>query len=189
VVLSPSPVRGKTKVSKPKPVLVTITGVKVEQLPGMSATTAKEAKAMSEKVYPTIYVFENSARELIAKILEAQFGPAWWEKTVPRKVREAAQNRKDGEADDPWHGSRGASMIDYTQLSDLPKIVGANDAWPHFEPIFGRKSFFEELVNDINVSRRVAAHMNPVSEEDVKHIEAAFRKWAKTLQAKNDLIP
>jgi hypothetical protein len=31
--------------------------------------------------------------------------------------------------------------------------------------------------------------MNPVSEEDVKHIEAAFRKWSKTLKAKKDLLP
>jgi hypothetical protein len=29
------------------------------------------------------------------------------------------------------------------------------------EPIFGRRSWFEELVNDLNVSRRVVAHMNP----------------------------
>ena len=168
---------------------MTIAGVKVEKLPGMSATTAKEAKTMAEKVYPTLYVFENSAREVIAKILGAEFGPQWWEKSVPKKVREAAQARKEGESADPWHGSRGASMIDYTLLSELPKIVASQRAWSHFEPIFGRRSWFEELVNDLNVSRRVAAHMNPVSADDVKNIEAAFRKWTNTLKAKKDLIP
>jgi hypothetical protein len=173
----------------PKPALVSIGGVNVERLPGMSATTAKEAKTMAEKVYPTIYVFENSARELIAAILEAAIGADWWQQVVPHKVREQAQKHKDGEANDPWHGRRGSSMIDYTLLSDLPKIVGANEAWPHFKPIFARKSFFEELVNDINISRRIAAHMNPISAEDVKHIEAAFRKWSGTLKAKRDLIP
>lgn len=65
-----APARGRTKDSKPKPALVTIAGVKVEKLPGMSATTAQEAKTMAEKVYPALYVFENSAREVIAKILE-----------------------------------------------------------------------------------------------------------------------
>lgn len=125
------PARGRTKDSKPKPALVTIAGVKVEKLPGMSATTAQEAKTMAEKVYPALYVFENSAREVIAKILEGQFGSQWWEKSVPKKVREAAQTRKDGESADPWHGSRGASMIDYTLLSELPKIVASQTAWPH----------------------------------------------------------
>jgi hypothetical protein len=173
----------------PKPALVSIGGVNVERLPGMTAATAKEAKIMAEKVYPTIYVFENSARELISVVLETAIGAEWWQEVVPRKVREKAQKHKDGEADDPWHGRRGSSMIDYTLLSDLPQIVGANKAWPHFEPIFSRKSFFEELINDINVSRRVVAHMNPVSSEDVKHIEAAFRKWSGTLKAKRHLIP
>jgi hypothetical protein len=31
--------------------------------------------------------------------------------------------------------------------------------------------------------------MNPVSAEDVKHIEAAIRRWSGTLKAKRDLIP
>ena len=173
----------------PKPTLVTIAGLSVERLPGMSAGKAREAETMASKVYPALYVFENSARELISAILRQALGEGWWDQVVPRKVRDAAMKRKEGEADDPWHGRRGSQMIDYTLLSELPKIVGANDAWPHFEPIFSRKSFFEELVNDLNVSRRVAAHMNPVSAEDVKHIEAAFRKWAKTLKAKVNLLP
>jgi hypothetical protein len=44
-------------------------------------------------------------------------------------------------------------------------------------------------VNDLNVSRRIAAHMNPVSADDVKNIEAAFRKWTNTLKAKKDSVP
>jgi hypothetical protein len=50
---------GKTALAKgttAKPVLVTIAGLNVEKLPGMTAMHAKEAKMMAEKVYPTIYV-------------------------------------------------------------------------------------------------------------------------------------
>jgi hypothetical protein len=108
---------------------------------------------------------------------------------VPAKIRAAAQKRKDGEGDDPWHGRRGDSMIDYTMLSELPGIVGANDTWPHFKPIFVRRSFFEDLVNDFNVSRPLSTHMNPISEDDRKHVEAAFRRWSATLKAKKDLLP
>ncbi len=173
----------------PKPALVSLAGVKIERLPGMSAAKAREAKTMSEKVYPTIYVFENSARQLIAAVLGAEFGEDWWDQVVPSKIRAAAQARKDGEGDDPWHERRGESMIDYTMLSELPGIVSANDTWPHFKPIFVRKSFFEELVNDFNVSRRVSAHMNPISVDDRKHLEAAFRKWSATLKAKKEFLP
>jgi hypothetical protein len=31
--------------------------------------------------------------------------------------------------------------------------------------------------------------MNPLEDDDVKNVEAAFRKWAKLLKAKADLIP
>jgi hypothetical protein len=155
----------------------------------MSARSAQEAKTMAEKVYPAIYVFEHSARQVIAAVLTDRVGPDWWERVVPRRIRQAARDRMQGEEKDPWHGRRGATMIDYTQLTELPGIVGDGDAWPHFAPIFTRQSFFEELVNDINVSRRVAAHMNPISSEDVRHLGVAFRKWARTLKAKQGLIP
>jgi hypothetical protein len=40
--------------STPKPALVSIAGVDVERLPGMSARSAQEAKTMAEKVYPLL---------------------------------------------------------------------------------------------------------------------------------------
>ena len=55
--------------------------------------------------------------------------------------------------------------------------------------MFERVSWFQELVNDLNVSRRVAAHMNPLDSDDVKNVEAAVRKWTKLLQAKEDQLP
>ncbi|HUG63904.1 MAG TPA: hypothetical protein VMK83_01670 [Gaiellaceae bacterium] len=57
------------------------------------------------------------------------------------------------------------------------------------KPFFERTSWFQELVNEVNVSRRVAAHMNPLELDDVKNVEAAFRKWSKVLKAKEALIP
>jgi hypothetical protein len=45
------------------------------------------------------------------------------------------------------------------------------------------------ITSDMNVSRRVLAHMNPLAADDVKNIEAAFRKWVRQLQAVASLIP
>lgn len=170
-------------------VTVTIAGFDVQQLPGMTATHAKEAKMMAEKVYPKLYVFENSARDLISRVLKSAIGDDWWDKVVLPKLRTKAEGRKKDEAKDPWHGKRGAALIDYLDLSDLPLIVTAPKAWPHFKAFFDRPSWFQELVNELNVSRRVAAHMNPLEDDDVKNVEAAFRKWAKLMKAKADLIP
>jgi hypothetical protein len=180
---------GQARKTSPRPVLITIAGVKVEKLPGMTATHANEAKQMAEKVYPALYVFENSARDVITRVLKAAVGDDWWDKVVPQKVKDKASGRKRDEAKDPWHGKRGAALIDYLDLTDLPSIVSAPKAWPHLKSILGRPSWFQELVNELNVSRRVAAHMNPLEPDDVKNVEAAFRKWAKVLKATSDLIP
>jgi len=178
-----------TKATTRKPVVVTIAGFDVQQVPGMTATHAKEAKMMAEKVYPKLYVFENSARDLITRVLKDRIGDDWWDKVVVPKVRMKAEGRKKDEAKDPWHGKRGAALIDYLDLTDLPLIVTAPKAWPHFKKFFDRTSWFQELVNELNVSRRVAAHMNPLEDDDVKNVEAAFRKWARLMKAKADLIP
>lgn len=180
---APAKVKAKDA-SVSRRVLITIAGVNVEKLPGMSATHAKEAKQMAEKVYPALYVFENSARDLISRTLKAGVGDDWWDTVVPQKVKDKAAQRKKDEVKDPWHGKRGAALIDYLDITDLPSIVGASKAWPHLKPFFERPSWFQELVNELNVSRRVAAHMNPLESDDIKNVEAAFRKWAKVLKAK-----
>lgn len=184
-----APKRTKGLPAPRKSVVVTIAGFDVQPVPGMTTAHAKEAKMMAEKVYPKLYVFENSARDLITRVLKDAIGDDWWDKVVVPKVRTKAEGRKKDEAKDPWHGKRGGALIDYLDLSDLPLIVSAPKAWPHFKKFFDRPSWFQELVNELNVSRRVAAHMNPLEDDDVENVEAAFRKWAKLVKAKADLIP
>jgi hypothetical protein len=169
--------RGRTKhVAKKKETVVTIGGINVERLPGLTGPHAQDAKRMSEKAYPALYVFENSARDVIARVLEDAYGSNWWSKAVPKKVRERAEDVRKDEENEPGHGSRrGAREIDYVLLTDLAKIVRAR--WSHFEEIFPRPSWFEELVSgDMNIPRRVIAHMHPLGKDDVRGIETAFRK-------------
>lgn len=185
VTANGSPGRRRTA---PKPVVVTIAGMNVEKLPGMTAAHANEAKMMAEKVYPTVYVFENSVRDLIERVLKAQFGDDWWTKAVPGKVQTTARDHKEAEKKDLWHSQRGGREIDYVFLNDLWAII--KHQWKHFKDLFPSQPWAESLItSDMNVSRRVLAHMTPLDADDVKNLEAAFRKWAKQLKAKEDLIP
>jgi hypothetical protein len=173
---------GRTKAITKKETVVTIGGVNVERLPGMNGPHADDAKRTAEKAYPALCVFENSARDVIAGVLEPSYGPDWWKKAVPKKVRDRAEDVRKDEEKEAWHGSRrGARDIDYVLLTDLAKIVRTR--WTDFEEIFPRASWFEEIVSgDMNVPRRVVAHMHPLSKDDVNAIETAFCKWAKQLR-------
>jgi hypothetical protein len=169
-------------------VKVTIAGKDVGAIPALSPAHAAEAKRMSERAYPTLYLFENSVRDLIERVLEAAHGRDWWNAAVPSKVRATAEKHKKDEANDPWHNPRGRRPIDYVLLNDLWAIIKHN--WPSFKALFPSQAWVESLItNDMNVSRRPIAHMNPLAAEDIGNIENAFRKWVKQLQAKKDDLP
>lgn len=180
----PPPARKRT----PKDVVVRIASVDVGKIPALKASHAKDAKRMSERVYPLLYVFENSLRDLIEAVLRAKHGKDWWDEGVPPKIRETAAKHKEDEAKDPWHGARSGREIDYIFLVQLWAIVKNN--WGDFKQLFPNQAWVETLItSDMNVSRRVLAHMTPLSADDITGIEAAFRKWVKQLRAVEGQIP
>jgi Swt1-like HEPN len=174
---------------KPKPVVITIAGIKIGDIPVLKASHAKEAKAMSERVYPTMYLFENSVRDFIERVLSAKYGKDWWNVAVPKKVRDKAEEVKEHEKKDTWHGKRGRRDIDYLLLSQLWTII--RDKWKDFDPFFPQGQHWAQTLieSNMNVPRRVIAHMNPLEENDIKGLESDFRKWVKHLRAIEGKLP
>ena len=188
----PSPTNGAlraTRRTSPRPVSVLIANVKVGEIPGLKASHAQEAKAMGERVYPTMYLFENSVRDVIELVLKTKYGNDWWQTAVPGKVREQAAQFAEDEKKDTWHSKRGRRQIDYLQLPQLWKII--KHKWKDFEPLFPQgQAWVQSMIeNDMNVSRRVIAHMNPLEADDITSLEASFRKWVKHLKAVADKLP
>jgi transcriptional regulator with XRE-family HTH domain len=174
--------------SGPAQVKVTIAGVDIGKIPALSHAHAADVKRMSERVYPLLYIFENSVRDLIERVLKDAHGSDWWTKAVPRTVQNTATKHKAAEAKEPWHGARSKRDIDYVFLNDLWSII--KDKWQHFKRFFPNQSWVEALITgDMNVSRRVFAHMNPLAENDVRNIEAAFRKWTNQVKGKEGELP
>lgn len=179
----------RAKKAAPRNVSITIGTEKYGEVPALKGSHATEAKAMAERVYPLLYLFENSLRDLIELVLKSKYGDDWWTTAVPSKVREAADELKDQEQKDTYHGKRGRRDIDYLLLTQLWKIV--NHKWKDFEPLFppGKHWVQSVIENDMNVSRRPIAHMNPIEDEDIKNVESTFRKWVRNLQAVVDKLP
>jgi Swt1-like HEPN len=192
--VAPPPVRSNggrpaRRTTTPRTVAMRIGTEKYGAIPGLKSSHATEAKAMAERVYPLLYVFENSLRDLIELVLNAKYGDDWWTTAVPSKVREAADDLKRQEKKDTFHGKRGRRDIDYLLLTQLWKIV--NHKWKDFEPLFppGKHWVQSVIENDMNVSRRPIAHMNPLEDDDIKNVETTFRKWVRNLQAVADKLP
>jgi hypothetical protein len=184
----PSPRSNKIG-SKRRSAQVTIAGVNVDNLPGMYKTHAEEAKFMAEKVYPILYVFENSARDIISRVLEAALGTGWWDEISWSEARAKVKRRMQVEGDEAWHSKRGDNPLHYLDITDLAELVRKPKAWPHFKSLFPRDNWFDGVVDDLNVSRRVIAHMNPLSASDVRQVEAGFTRWANQIAATASRIP
>lgn len=151
-----------------------------------------EAVRMSRRVYPLLYVFENSIREFVDGHLTAAYGAGWWDDSNLRLVSKpvgdnVARVRKE-EAENRYHSARSARPIYYTTLGDLQLIVGSEDGWKVFRPPrFPRPSWFPELIQASEVSRNIVAHMNPLQPADIKALEMSVRSWFR--QIANDLPP
>jgi hypothetical protein len=146
-----------------------------------------EAKEMAEVVYPLLYVFENSVREIIIRIMQSAHGPQWWDTKVSKDIQQEVQKRKVKEDQNPWHGKRGVHPIHYTDLEHLGRIVQNN--WTDFKSILPTIQWLTQRVDEIGHSRNPVAHMNPLSKDDIQRIKVYFRDWEKQIRSKRTIIP
>lgn len=143
--------------------------------PLLPSRVVDEARLMARKVYPIMYVFENSVRELVQRVMRRAFGDDWWTARAPKKVRDKVAGRMQEEKGKAWHSKRGAHPIYYTDIDELKGIVGSN--WEPFAPLFRDQSWFNHVVDQIAASRHVVAHSNPISGQDLKRLEVNFTDW------------
>lgn len=156
--------------------------------PILPAKVVNEAKKMAENVYPWFYVLENSMRELIKKVLSDSICDEWWEKGgPPNKIKEKVDKRIEDEDKIPFHGKRGQHPIYYTDFGHLERIISKN--WKYFEPIIGDLNWFRQHVKELEPSRNVIAHNNPLSSTDEGRVKLFFEVWERLIADKKDLIP
>jgi len=157
--------------------------------PILPAHVAADAKRMAS-VYPLTYVFENSIRELVVRVMHNKYGADWWKApAVPVAVLRNVEKTKRGEGKVPWHGSRGAHEIHYTTIDDLLSIITTGANWPLFEPILGEQNAAAYLIQVVEQSRHTIAHHNPLWKDDLDRLKMNVREWHKILRNRKDLIP
>lgn len=135
-----------------------------------------QAKRMAI-VYAAIATFENSVRELIAKVLSAEFGDEWWVKGTSEKIRKSAETKMADEEKIRWHKRRGMDPLNYTTMSDLVSIIRIT--WPKLEPYVGSIEWVASIFDVIERSRNVIMHSGNLDNEDVQRLGINIRNWIK----------
>lgn len=173
----------KKMITQPK-IMQFATGLRVQD-PLLSDKILREAGEMAN-VYPVIYTFENSVRNVISLVLTKKYGANWWDTQVKPKMQQKVKERMDKESANRWHVKRGSAPIFYTDIKDLLSII--RDNWIDFVGLFPSQSWIESRISDIEMSRNIVAHNNPLAKRDIQRISVYFEDWVDQLKVVKDNI-
>ena len=169
----------------PQPKVIQLTsGLQVKE-PLLSNRILGEAVEMKE-IYLIIYIFENSVRNIISSVLAARYGENWWDTKVSPTIQGKVKDRMEKEAANRWHGRRGTAPIFYTDIKNLLSII--RDNWNDFVDLFPNQNWIESRINDIEMSRNIIAHNNPLDRHDIRRIKVYFEDWVKQIKVVKDKI-
>jgi hypothetical protein len=176
----------KRKINEQKVISVIITGSFKGTDPLLESIKLNEAKEMAA-IYPLLYVLENSIRQFICQLMEKNYGSDWWDKEVSKKLKNTVSDRMKKEVTNSWHQKRGGEPIDYLDMKELPNIINrmGNKIAPKIIP---SHEWFNQLIEEVYVSRCVLCHMNPLNKDSIDSVKLRFKQWQKQIKAKIDKI-
>lgn len=139
----------------------------------------EDALAKAERmaiVYTAIHAFENVVREFVKSSMIEQYTELWWDK-VPERIRKKVAGRMDDDAKFKWHGSRGASEMDYCDFGDLSSIIVTN--WVVFEPSLTDPEWAKSVLGVLERSRNIVMHGGVLAIQDIERIGGNIRDWVR----------
>jgi Swt1-like HEPN len=126
-------------------------------------------------VYVTVAAFENSARELVTRVLLEAEGEDWWEKCVSERIKNDAKKRMEAEQQVRWHVQRGGSPIKFTMLPNLANIIANN--FEKFEAYLHDVEWVKSVFEVVERSRNVIMHSGVLSDRDMARLGSLIRDW------------
>lgn len=130
-------------------------------------------------VYIALYCAENMLRDFIVDRLSEIKGVDWWEKSVPKKVKDEVQKLKDKEEKNKYYSNRANSNIGYTMLGNLTQIIIQN--WDDFSDIIPNQAWITSRMDDLEMSRNIIMHTGLLPEIEMERIESIVRDLIKQL--------
>lgn len=155
-------------------------GPKVSETILLPPNLARDAIKMSG-IYPMVYVLENTFRYLIMKTLENKYGTDWWDKVkISQDIKNRVEIRLNAEHENRWHAQRGTHRIFYTDFNDLARIIMNN--WEDFKKVFKKIHRLQTKFEEIENSRHIIAHNNPLPDREIKRLRLNFEDWKRILK-------
>ena len=127
-------------------------------------------------VYTAVHAFENTVRQFVMEALTEQHEENWWSQ-APKRIKRKVANRMEEDEKFKWHGSRGATEINYCDFGDLSSVIVTN--WSVFEDILTNREWVKQLFDTLEKSRNIIMHGGSLNKEDVERIGVHIRDWVR----------
>lgn len=118
---------------------------------------------------PVIDGIETALRNLIHETLRNEYGLGYWKTKIPGDIKKSVDERIDhftkktpGASKSDFSDSR--AKLDFIDVNDYLKIVGNNEAWPHFSTIFRSRDDLETHLVAFRDFRNAVKHGRQVDE-------------------------
>lgn len=141
-----------------------------------SANLRERAQRMTY-AYCLFFCFENAVRELVSQRLAERKGDTWWTSSVPAKVQQRVQNKKQEIEENKWHESAIGADVNHTLFGDLASIIIAQ--WQEFEELFPDQQWVQVRLNELERSRNVIAHGNVLPDSEIERLEQYLKDWVR----------
>ncbi|KPJ56974.1 hypothetical protein AMJ49_02935 [Parcubacteria bacterium DG_74_2] len=155
--------------------------------PFLPETIFRDVQNMSQGAYPYFYIFENSLRNFITIVMEKNYKSSWWDiqpntKKI-KEIKERVKKRMEGEEKYSFHSKRGVHPIYYSDFPDLVEILNANKVLfnPYFKNLKGKLDSIIIKLDEIQPSRNISSHHNPLSKTDLNRVVGYLDFWLKQL--------
>lgn len=138
--------------------------------------TRNEALKMA-RLYALVNCFENSVRELIKERLRESFDVDWWEKGIPKSIREFAQKRHLSAKQNSWLEGDNTEFIEFVEFGHLSDIITHN--WDIFSDLIPTQHWIKQRLDELEKARNYIAHNRLLLPSEFRRIEQYITDWNK----------
>ena len=149
-----------------------------ETLDPFGVDLRNEALRMT-RLYALIYCFENSVRSLLSERLLELYGSDWWNKKVPKKVRDKAESRQQDAETNSWLEGQRKDVLGFAEFGHLADIITAN--WDDFSDLIPTQHWLKQRFDELEKTRNFIAHNRLLQPTEFQRIEMYVADWNRVV--------
>lgn len=149
-----------------------------ETLDPFSVDLRNEALRMT-RIYALIYCFENSVRSLLSDRMHEQHGSKWWDKKVPKKIKDLAESRKRDAQKNSWLEGQKQNVLGFVEFGHLADIIVAN--WDDFSDLIPSQHWLKQKFEELEKTRNFIAHNRLLLPTEFARIEMYVADWDRVV--------